>query len=234
MLTNRVVCAIAGAGIPLLAVSNARAGMLPIEVSLWADGELVYFFNDGTEAGATQASGDGWSISGNFSAESAASLFSLFSNFQLLNSSTTTTNFSLQFSTSADTMGMTSLTGGSVAASILADDDGGTLTLSDTGVPVYQAFADNSPTPFAILLPSMNLTVGMFGIGTDSGSFGVPIPSAPGPVITATMGIALNFSLTAGDTASFVGVLVVQKIPTPGTLAILCSAGLLTVRRRRR
>ena len=69
------------------------------------------------------------------------------------------------------------------------------------------------------------------GSASTNGNFGIPT-QLPGGALTATIGIDINFTLTAGDQASITSNFAVI-IPGPGGLLVL-ALGTLGLRRRRR
>jgi hypothetical protein len=88
--------------------------------------------------------------------------------------------------------------------------------------PFYQATIDGAPVQS---LGSFQLTVGggpgVYGILAQQ-AFGIPIPSAPGPGVAASIGVAFPaFSLTAGDQVSTPFRFDVVPVPEPGSLALI-------------
>ncbi len=129
--------------------------------------------------------------------------------------------------------------GGSIQGG-LTDTNGGGATLSaPTGSSFYTALIDgvavqtlyDDPTSFAV--PGTN----PFGSeNVPALQFGTPIPSLAGPPALTSIGIKLDFILSAGDSASFTSVFVVEPsvVPVPAAVWLFGSAlGLLGWVRRR-
>ena len=131
-----------------------------------------------------------------------------------------------------------SLMDGSVGGSVTDADGNGTATAAAiAGSSIYQGLVDGAPAfgPASALLPfpyAASVPVGGSTAAIGPASFGQPIP-IPGPGVASTIGIQLQFSLTAGDSIALTSFFRVVPVPTPGALALLGMAG-LTARRRRR
>ncbi len=75
---------------------------------------------------------------------------------------------------------------------------------------------------------------GPFFSGTvGPADFGIPVAANASQTVDASIGILLDFDLTAGDSASFTAIFEVL-IPAPAGLPILAALGLVAGRRRRR
>jgi|GEM_PF-3704813 len=130
-----------------------------------------------------------------------------------------------------------SVISGSTAATLTISDDGGTLSTSGS-TAFYQGMIDGAVVPMnaADLIPAPTTSSpGPFqsgGFAMDS--FGGPAPSQPAGEISTSIGILITFDLSAGDAMSFTSAFAADNIPTPGSIAILMVAGLVTTPRRRR
>lgn len=121
--------------------------------------------------------------------------------------------------------------GGSVAGGTTGNEDGGTLSTIDDETPLWSAYMDAAF--MAGLIYDTSATAGPFdsaSIGNDA--FGQPIPDMDAGPLGDTISIRLQFTLTAGDQASFTSVFVLQSVPAPGAIALMGLAGLGGRRRR--
>jgi hypothetical protein len=96
---------------------------------------------------------------------------------------------------------------------------------------MYTALIDGSPWQTLYNDPQSFSAAGFGGGTIPYVEFGGPIPSLPGPAVLSTIGIVLDFTLTAGDQASFTSNFVVL-VPEP-RLALLLVPALLALGLRR-
>ena len=80
---------------------------------------------------------------------------------------------------------------------------------------------------------STTITAGAFlSSSLGPAGFGDPVPSQLHGAVAENIAMQFRFSLTAGDSASFTSIFVVEAIPAPGALAVVGLAGLRGRRRR--
>ena len=185
----------------------------------------------------------GWAMSWNMMASGSALAESLVTNFVVTNTSSTTQTFTLYQSMAVSSPLSTSLIGGSVSGAVSDfNGNGATVGAVSPSDSIYFAFVDATDVdPFdgtvvGNLLTGASATSGSFLTGTfDSEAFGdfPTLPSDPGPAINTNMGIGLEFTLSAGDSAAFTASFV-ASIPGPGPMALAGVAGFLHRGRRRR
>jgi hypothetical protein len=113
---------------------------------------------------------------------------------------------------------------GNVRTSVIdGGSDGATVSTVGALLPIYQAQIDGSTVatlqnnPFSVTAPPQ-------GSNTLGASFGPTVSAIP---VGSSIGIVLNFSLTAGDTASILSRFDVVAIPEPASFALLGGALLL-------
>lgn len=129
------------------------------------------------------------------------------------------------------------LIGGSIQGGA-TDNTGDGVTLSaPSGAAFYTARIDGSDVQTMYAAPVSYTTGASFGsVTVPSLSFGAPIPSQIGPAALTSIGIRLDFLLSAGDSASFTSNFVVlpQVVPLPPAVFLFSGAlGLLGLARRR-
>ena len=116
-----------------------------------------------------------------------------------------------------------------------ANFDGiGTLSTVGPGTALYYGQIDGAdvlplfPDPNSLSVPFAG------GSASESTSAGLPGPTIPGPNALTSIGIKHEFTLTAGDRATFTSFFVVNAVPEPGSLSLLAVGGLIMAFRRRR
>ena len=149
------------------------------------------------------------------------------------NGANTTQHFTFVFTLPVAPMLGGTLTGGRVSGT-LTDQGGGGATVSTAGpgTAFYTAQLDGADWQKLYTDPiAFNALNGSTGI--PQLQFGTPIPSLPGPPVAASIGIRLDFLLTAFDAVSFTSNHVVVA-PEPGTAALLgLGLALLAMRRQK-
>ena len=144
----------------------------------------------------------------------------------------TTQQFTLIFTLPVAPIPGSTLTGGSFRGTVTDNDGNGATISTVAGSALYTAQLDGAnwqslyPHNIAIAAPAF----GSQAITTQS--FGSPIPSLPGPGVASSIGIRLDFNLTAFDSASFTSNHVVIA-PEPQTAALV-AIGLALIAMRRR
>lgn len=113
------------------------------------------------------------------------------------------------------------VTGGSIAGEVTANGATTAMLSSVPGLPIYQAMLDGSPFMSLLDDPQLVTTAGGTSATMGPASFGTPIPSMIGPAVTTSIGIELNFRLSAGDSAGFTSVFVAEQVPEPATCTLL-------------
>jgi len=126
--------------------------------------------------------------------------------------------------------------GGSTQGGLTDANFDGTGTLSTVGAaPLYFGQIDGVNV-LPLFASPKTMTVPFTGGSTnDSTSAGLPGPTISGPSAFTSIGIQHQFSLTAGDRATFTSLFaVVNAVPEPTSLSLLVVGGLMLVCRRRR
>ena len=127
--------------------------------------------------------------------------------------------------------------GGSVQGGATDNNGNGVTISTPTGSAFYSALIDGSVVQMLYPDPSSYSAAPFNSTTVPNASFGNPIPSQSGPAALSTIGIQIDFLLTAGDSASFTSVFVVEPavVPVPAAAWLLGSAllGLAGLRSRR-
>jgi hypothetical protein len=239
MGSARISILAAATAIAVSAFATAGPPVVSLDVSV--DGNNTPFAPAGaatSSAGVYNYVGSGLGVghitTWNFNATNSTETSPVFvsGNFTFTNTSNATQAYDVLVTLFTTPAGTSSLLGGSVAAGLTADFDGGTFT-SMPNTPVWMASVDGN-TVGSLLPAPISVTAGAFeSKAVGSGAFGMPIPSQAGPALGNTMSIRLRFNLTAGDQASFTSVFVLEVVPAPAAgLAMFGLVG-LTGRRRR-
>ena len=123
---------------------------------------------------------------------------------------------------------------GSVSGTITDSNGDGSATVASTGGgSIYNAFIDGAPIRTLLTGSSFGVSSAFGSTNFGPESFGYPIGSLTGPGASTSIALQFRFSLSAGDTASFSSIFVVNPIPAPGAMVLLAIGGLCARRRRR-
>jgi len=228
--------------LPLLALSVAQA-QLTLDVKLWDGGTSV-----GEWHPAIIDTGSGYKVN-DITYNPAGTSLRLYNmslsidpfisaSVDVVNTTASTQIYTLIFTlpiSPAITSG--SLMGGSTQGGITdANNDGiGTLSTVGPGTALYFGQIDGvNVLPLFSHLKTINVPFAG-GSASDSTSAGLPGPTIPGPNALTSIGIEHQFSLTAGDRATFTSFfdVVAAPVPEPGSLSLLAIGGLMLLYRRR-
>lgn len=211
------------------------------EVTLSVNGDMSTLSGTATSAsnvynytGSLTDAGGMWATGYDFNASNMADMQTSFisGNFFVINTGSAAQDFEIVLTLPVVVTGSKmTLYGGSVAGSVIGDADGGFFGTTGSN-PVWSASTDGMLIADLLSAPISISTNPFQSALVGSGSFGEPIPSAPGPNLTNSLEITLRFTLGAGDSAAFTSILVAQ-VPAPGAVALLGLAGLVGSRRRR-
>ena len=219
------------AGSVAMAVGTAEAGLLDATIDISAsNGFASNFMDSGTAfaggfnfAGAT---GDAdFDLTWDFNADNDLGNALITSGFTVQNNSDAALDFTIMVSIPLDGTLMPQTTYLGSGGFTLTGMDAEVSTLAGTdlwgvmidGTTVDGVFNDPYSLAFA---------------GSDSQSMSQAItPGVAGPA--STVGIALNFTLSAGDIFTSTGAVGFQAIPAPGALAVFGGLALVGTRRRR-
>ncbi|MBT8485408.1 MAG: hypothetical protein HKO59_06065 [Phycisphaerales bacterium] len=128
-------------------------------------------------------------------------------------------------------IGPSSLMAGSVGATVTNNQVDGDATLrAGAGGSVYSGLIDLASVATLWDDPYSLVATGPFATASDDTSFGDPV-KVPGPAVTDSISILLEFELSPRDSASVSGTFSV--VPGPGALSLLAVFGLAGRRRRR-
>jgi len=145
-----------------------------------------------------------------------------------------TQQFTLLFTLPVSPVTPSSLTGGSYRGTVTDNDGNGATVATVPGSALYTSMIDGLNWQSLYPHPASTSAGSFLSASIPSVNFGSPIPSLPGPQVLTSIGIKLDFTLTAFDRASFTSNFVANPIPEPHSLALV-GVGLaaLALRRRR-
>lgn len=123
---------------------------------------------------------------------------------------------------------------GSVSGTVTdSNGDGSAFLASTGGGSIYNAFIDGAQVRTLLDGASYGVSTSFGSTSFGPASFGYPIGSLTGPGASTSIALQFRFSLSAGDTASFSSIFIVNPVPAPGAVALLAIAGACMRRRRR-
>jgi hypothetical protein len=123
---------------------------------------------------------------------------------------------------------------GSVSGTVTDSNGDGSALMSSLGSDtIYNAFIDGTSVRTLLGGSSFGVSSAFGSTSFGPASFGYPIGSMTGPGASTSIALQFRFSLSAGDTASFSSIFIVNPIPAPGAIALL-AVSVACARRRRR
>ncbi len=155
----------------------------------------------------------------------------------LTNLSGTTQQFTLLFTLPiAPPIPGATVIGGSIQGGATDNNGDGVTLAAPTGSSFYTALIDGASVQTLYDDPTSYSAGGFLSVNVPSLAYGTPIPSQAGPPALTSIAIRLDFTLTAGDSASFTSNFVVLPLPEPATggLLALGFVGLAIARKARR
>ncbi len=156
-------------------------------------------------------------------------------NIVVTNNDIVTQNFSLLMTLPTGFLGIVTERGSIVGTITDLTFDDATV-FAPVGARIYTPMIDGvSEVPGYLMNDPFQESAGgpLFSGTVGPADFGIPVPVAASQEVDSTIGILLDFDLTAGDSASFTAIFEVL-IPAPAGLPILAALGLFGGRRRRR
>jgi hypothetical protein len=233
-------------GLALLAAAPAQA--IPLTLDIYADGVLLETVDE-TDLGCVDTGPDTATCHATDLAYSNESYVALTideisldldsdpvvtGTTSVSNAQAFTQQFTLVFTLPVVAMPFGTLTGGSHRGTVTDVDGNGATVGTALGSSLYTALLDGADWQ-SLRDDPFSASAGGFGSNSiPNTSFGAPIPSLPGPAVLSSIGIRLDFTLTAFDRASFTSNHVVEPIPEPTTGALVAlGLALLAMRRRR-
>ncbi len=156
-------------------------------------------------------------------------------NIVVTNNDVVNQNFSLLVTLPTGVLGVVTERGSLVGTITDLTFDDATV-FAPVGGRIYTPLIDGSSEPPGFLMddPFEESAGGPLFSGTiGPADFGIPAPVAASQTVDSSIGILLDFDLTAGDTVSFTAIFEVL-IPAPAGLPILAAVGLVAGCRRRR
>ncbi len=229
----------------LLLANPAAANHIPFELQVYENGSLMGDYSQSTtwlgctDSGNTSTCNGGSQDVGDLTLDSWSLSFDndpvVTGTVAVTNAAAVDQHYTLIFTLPVAPIGPTSLTSGSIQGGVTSNDLDGATVSTVAGGAFYTALIDGASFKTLYGDPS-SATAPALGSGNLAYvDFGLPAPpSFPGPAVTTSIGIQLDFTLTPGDSASFTSNFAVFPVPEP-TTGLLIGLGLfgLVVARRR-
>jgi len=156
---------------------------------------------------------------------------SLVGSVNVTNTTPTTNNYFFNFSTPVPTFNP-SLLSGSVGVTLTNDGSPSATFATVSPKPIYDALINGVSTKTLLNDPHALVVTVPNDTGTETAKFGIPVPD-PGGLVTNTIGILVNFSLTSGDGVGVSANFTANPVPEPASMAVLMIGALGLVRRRK-
>jgi hypothetical protein len=175
------------------------------------------------QAGAVVAPGPSWEVnSWDVKANADPTIAAILG---IVNLSGSTLNFTITLSANVGPQGPSTVTSGRITDAIGSITLlTGTLASIDATTPVYTALIDGSPVhtlanaPFSVTSAAFDEQFG--GPGTILAGL-LPAPTVPGPAVSNSIGMQIQFSLSPGGAVLLGSAFTVEPIPEPAALALL-------------
>ncbi len=156
-------------------------------------------------------------------------------NIVVTNADIVNQNFSLLMTLPTGVLGIVTERG-SIVGTITDLNVNDATVFAPVGARIYTPMIDGSPeVPGYLMTDPFQESAGgpLFSGIVGPADFGIPAAVDASQTVDSSIGILLDFDLTAGDAASFTAIFEVL-IPAPAGLPILAALGLMAGRRRRR
>lgn len=226
---------VAQAQTPLPFTPTMTVGGTPLvnqQVLANADGSYTV---SGAQQGGGSAGAPVWGLNWNLTLNQDPSILG---SLTLTNLTNTTRNFNLAFSLPVLSAFSPSLIGGSIDATLFDANGNGSAAMAPIAISpsIYRGTIDGITvlSLFAANLACSGSSPGCSASGSEI--FGLPGPTEPGPAVNSAIGMFLNFSLSAGDRATFLTNFTVEPpapVPLPASLPLLLLGLGALVRKRR-
>jgi hypothetical protein len=200
-------------------MTSGNTALVNEQVIANADGSFTLI---GNQQGGGTLGAPVWGLSWNLTLNQDPSIQG---SLTLTNLTASTRNFNLAFSLPVLSGFSSSLFGGSIDATLIDFNNSGSATLAPIAISpsVYRGQIDGS-TVLSLLAQNLGCSGGPGCLVNSAEDFGLPGPTQPGPAVNSTIGMLLNFSLTAGDRVTFLADFTVEPpapVPLPAAFPLL-------------